>query len=244
LAASGYILRDAICRLGGNDAIAMENHRNISVSNVKGYEGTCGKIYGVYLLRPVKNLQINNMQLFSTEGSLINNNNFDIDGLQMSNCLSELPSIRTGTGLYDYGFQFKRANISNVQLNNITIRTTDGNNHNNGMAFLFLEAVVKNFTATNINVVDMGIGVKGDALSTYQNVRFNEVNVVEATTLLDMAHKNGIVFNKTATESANANLPTTSKYKIGDVVDFTDSGDGSGTGVYMLLIGDTLVKIN
>jgi len=36
-------------------------------------------------------------------------------------------------------------------------------------------------------------------------------------------------------ETANAEEPTAANWEIGDVVEFKDSGDGSGNGTYQLL---------
>lgn len=41
-------------------------------------------------------------------------------------------------------------------------------------------------------------------------------------------------FNGYGEESANAETPTAANWQVGDVVKFTDSGDGSGTGIYIL----------
>jgi hypothetical protein len=43
----------------------------------------------------------------------------------------------------------------------------------------------------------------------------------------------GNTVNNVGEESANAENPTEADYKIGDIVNFTDTGDGSGTGVYV-----------
>jgi len=44
-------------------------------------------------------------------------------------------------------------------------------------------------------------------------------------------------------ESANAETPTAANWEVGDVVDFTDTGDGSGSGVYRLLQDGTWSQI-
>lgn len=62
------------------------------------------------------------------------------------------------------------------------------------------------------------------------------------TRIVETGHASGLTDNGTATmvgnvgeESANAETPTAANWKIGDIVDFTDTGDGSGTGTYILL---------
>lgn len=54
---------------------------------------------------------------------------------------------------------------------------------------------------------------------------------------------NGNTINGVGTESANAETPTASGWDIGDVVVFTDSGDGSGDGIYLLVASSTWSKI-
>lgn len=51
-------------------------------------------------------------------------------------------------------------------------------------------------------------------------------------------------FNGAGSESANAETPTVANWRVGDRVDFTDSGDGSGTGVYLLDPSKSWVQIN
>lgn len=65
-------------------------------------------------------------------------------------------------------------------------------------------------------------------------------------TRLAAAHVNfgaGTTINGFGVESANAETPTAANYHTGDEVDFTDSGDGSGNGVYVLLPDGTWSKI-
>jgi len=49
--------------------------------------------------------------------------------------------------------------------------------------------------------------------------------------------------NGVGSESANAETPTAASWTAGDVVDFTDTGDGSGNGVYILLPDGTWSQI-
>lgn len=49
--------------------------------------------------------------------------------------------------------------------------------------------------------------------------------------------------NGVGTESASAETPTAADWDTGDIVDFTDSGDGSGDGVYLLLPDGTWSKM-
>jgi|GEM_PF-3596340 len=51
------------------------------------------------------------------------------------------------------------------------------------------------------------------------------------------------LLNGVGQESASAETPTAANWQIGDTVDFTDSGDGSGTGVYQLMPDETWATI-
>lgn len=49
--------------------------------------------------------------------------------------------------------------------------------------------------------------------------------------------------NGVGSESASAETPTAANWTGGDIVDFTDSGDGSGNGVYLLLADGTWAQV-
>ena len=53
----------------------------------------------------------------------------------------------------------------------------------------------------------------------------------------------GSTLNGMGTETANAETPTAATWTTGDRVDFTDSGDGSGNGVYLLLPDGTWSQV-
>jgi len=66
-------------------------------------------------------------------------------------------------------------------------------------------------------------------------------NVADDDILADNATRTRI--NDTGEESANAETPTNANWSTGDVVEFTDSGDGSGNGIYVLLKDRTWSQI-
>lgn len=84
-----------------------------------------------------------------------------------------------------------------------------------------------------------GISVRSGATDT----RIRDVNTTGHTQdgIQDGGTRTRI--NGVGTESANAETPTTADWDTGDVVDFTDSGDGSGDGVYKLLPDDSWSQI-
>lgn len=51
-------------------------------------------------------------------------------------------------------------------------------------------------------------------------------------------------FNGIGVEFANSETPTTSKWDIGIIVEFTDTGDGSGSGLYLLLPSQTWAELS
>lgn len=100
-----------------------------------------------------------------------------------------------------------------------------------------------NVSIRNVTAKDIGsnvISVNGSVTRpfvvdhiTMQNVTGSKFGTRPAETLE----------NFTGTESANAETPTAANWPAGAVVDFTDSGDGSGTGVYKLLHDGTWSQI-
>lgn len=51
------------------------------------------------------------------------------------------------------------------------------------------------------------------------------------------------VLNGHGSESANAETPDSTKWEVGDIIGFTDSGDGSGTGTYILAADGTWTQL-
>jgi len=54
----------------------------------------------------------------------------------------------------------------------------------------------------------------------------------------------GVIYNTIGKETANAEEPQSTTWQIGAIVDFTDSGDASGDGIYIKDTGGSWVKIN
>ena len=119
--AIGNNLTDGILRIGGNDEILMENHKNITVNNVQGYEGDRGGVSLINMLQPVSNLSVNNAHITSTRKRLINANGKNIDSLNLSNITMELIGSEEETTTIKSVLGFANATISNLNMTNIII---------------------------------------------------------------------------------------------------------------------------
>ncbi|WP_092665190.1 glycoside hydrolase family protein [Halorientalis persicus] len=87
---------------------------------------------------------------------------------------------------------------------------------------------VDGLTADNTKyqvVVESGIAQNGP-------IEINGVTFRNTGSTRWTVNSDGVVLNGVAQESANAEQPQMSTYRDGALVDFTDSGDGSGTGLY------------
>jgi hypothetical protein len=86
---------------------------------------------------------------------------------------------------------------------------------------------------SNTDVGVFGVGSKG---VEFRNCRYS-------TSSKFSVRANGLTENGIGTESANAETPTAADWPVGSAVDFTDSGDGSGDGVYRLLPDESWAQI-
>lgn len=97
------------------------------------------------------------------------------------------------------------------------------------------EQDLENVTARNLTVSDVSnaISIQSNAITppvTFTNVTADGLS--GAT--FDVA-PTGVVTEGVGTESANAQRPSEGNWSTGDVVAFTDTGNGDGTGLYLLL---------
>jgi hypothetical protein len=88
----------------------------------------------------------------------------------------------------------------------------------------------------------------GTAISTYKvtGIRVDSCTFYDMGTIIEEAGPGGEVhsINGFGEESANAETPTSASWNYGDIVAFTDSGDGSGNGTYVLKPDVTWLKIS
>lgn len=89
--------------------------------------------------------------------------------------------------------------------------------------------------AEDATIAQDGIHSDGDDFRFYGD----EDNIVPAPTFDGARYR----INGVGVESAAAETPTAASWDTGDIVDFTDSGDGSGDGVYLLLADGTWSQI-
>lgn len=99
----------------------------------------------------------------------------------------------------------------------------------------------------NNTVIGMatGNGLYGYNIAGWRNVVITNNHASELNTsgLYNWTHSRNNTVNNVAEESANAEEPQL-VYPVGAIVDFTDSDDGSGDGLYILDTGGNWVKIN
>ena len=240
--AIGKNISEAACRIGGGEATNSSHQRNIIINNVHLVTGnTSGASVTepalVKLIQSAGHIIVSNCKINaddeSTAGIIFNNNDFDCEDITISNCSIDLKEFEAG-----YVFQFKRATIKNVNINNINIKsvgsaTTDG--------ILILDSDISNMNINNVNCENIADGITIDALSNLDNVRISNINMLNSGKELDTLSNNGLTFNGYSKETANSELPTNARHEVGDFIDFVDSGDGSGNGFY-LKTGNNIYK--
>lgn len=119
----------------------------------------------------------------------------------------------------------------NVTFDNVTI---DGNSNGEGL-YAKPDYTLENVRATNLHFTNVTDGVVIESNSITPPVKFTDVTFGNYSgSKFDVA-PDGVVTNGVGRETASAERPTAAKWTTGDVVEFTDSGDGSGDGVYLLL---------
>jgi hypothetical protein len=101
----------------------------------------------------------------------------------------------------------------------------------NTITNLTIEAFLSNF-ATGITV-ESGISLAHGRVDLETDSVATPYDVNEA----------GVTAGGVGTESADAETPTAAAWQVGDVVAFTDTGDGSGDGVYRLLPDGSWVQV-
>lgn len=97
------------------------------------------------------------------------------------------------------------------------------------------EYTLENVHANNLHFTNVthGVAIRSDAVTS--PVKFVNVTAENCSRSTFNVAPTGVVTNGVGTERADAETPSKDSWTAGDVVNFTDSGDGSGTGVYLLL---------
>lgn len=145
-------------------------------------------------------------------------NHLDPQGFLGINLESGDRLIAMNNRIVDFGSGGSRAGVLVKAGSGHVVRNNVGRTANSPRAFVASD--------TGSTIEDAGDNVLLSAVTKY--------DFVGAVTLLE-----GI-----GEEAANAETPTAANWEIGNIVDFTDTGDGSGNGVYMLMRdGSTWVQI-
>lgn len=148
---------------------------------------------------------------------------------------------RTRSGSVDWlldGVTVHNANLQNASLAAVRFES-------NGS----IVASIKDIVLNNVQVTkDPSAPTQVDAQwistngGTYENVRRinNTIPTGPASTLPTGASNTN---NNIGAESANAETPTLASWQVGDIVNFTDSGDATGNGTYLKVDGSTWVQL-
>lgn len=236
----------AAARLGGNDATTTANHRNITMSNVKviastGDTSTTGA--GIIMYRDVANLTVNNLSL-SSDGvfTVIDTNGFTLDGFTL-NGLDVL--IKAGPAVNNYIFKFRAPAAKNVSISNMRVQGPSGGT-SRVSAFWFTSAAITNFVASNLVFKDITTILTTAGTATMSNVRLRDWAADNVPTKWVLSTTVGLTRNGAGSETtavAATAVPTTANWDIGDMVEFTNTGDTSKSGTYMLMPSGSWAKL-
>lgn len=222
--AIGYNLYDGILRLGGNDDILIDNHRNISVSNVKGYEGTRGGVSLINMLQPIKNVQVSNAQIFTTRKRLINGNGKNIDNLQLSNVYMEIQGTEEESTTVKSIFGFANSTVNGLQATNIKVKYNEISSLSYSYIFDLSNATLKNTIIQGIEAKHVRNCIKNSS-TTVERVRIDTMCIDGDYYKLGFTREDnfGIIVNGFALEDGTTELPTKNIYQVGDIVSYRNT---------------------
>lgn len=240
-------------RLGGNDVPHIQNHANITLENITiksgkdpgSDSGTDG--FGCILYQPVSNLKMLNVHCTEyAKYALIDNKvpsnlpaGHAIDGLTIADC-----SVRTNySGARNYIIKLKQASIKNAQITNLRVKGRQAGS--NLYAIWFQDCAVENLQIDNVMAENVAGVFLSTAGTTFKNASIGAYASLSGSAApIDIqGAKDGVTIGGIGEESTDAETPTASKWPIGTIVHFTDTGDGSGSGVYLLFPSLTWAKI-
>lgn len=118
------------------------------------------------------------------------------------------------------------------------VTITGANIHNVGRTAIRIGGDADYIVITGLIAVDdretpiMDEAVLNTGTGTHIYVDGNSITA--GTTHPEGAIRGITSLNSTGEEASNAEEPTASNWKVGDIINFTDTGDGSGNGVYLL----------
>lgn len=97
------------------------------------------------------------------------------------------------------------------------------------------EYTLENVRADNLHITNVTDAVSIQSSAVTPPVKFTNVSVGNCSGKKFDVVPSGVITNGVGRESANAETPTAANWETGTVVEFTDTGDGSATGVYLRL---------
>lgn len=165
---------------------------------------------------------------------LFNQDGNEIDGLDVIGCKQfDSGSSTNGVG----GFLRLNGTASDIRVigGEGRMGSVAGTESNGRAIAIESAATVDNLVVKGTTFHNFGQAIFIDSAATITApVRFDGVTTKNCTTDYQLDQTLGIAINGRGQESAGAETPTATEWSVGDIVDFTDSGDGSGTGVYQL----------
>ncbi len=220
--AIGYNLRQAILRLGGNEQTTLENHKNITINNIIGFEGTSGAVSLIEMLRPIKNVQINNAQIYSSPRGIINTSGNAIDGLQINNLFRYIKGDTTAFAM----IALDAANVKNVQFSNLVFERENKTVFDTHL-FSFINSTIENIQCRDVIAPNVNEYTHTDT-STLKNVRLNNVKIANSLTAnWGTSASHDILINGISVESGTSNTPTKTSYQSGDMVRYFNTTTSS-----------------
>lgn len=201
-------------RLGGNDNPDKSQHKNILVNNV------FSESKGIECYHSVMNLYVSQM---NAKGGLLDNDQQNMENVQLTNCVAR---EMTGPAIKITG-----GTVNNLQMTGISVHD-NGTSSSTGIGFSGSSTAVSNIQASNILFSGCDTGVSISSAVSTDSVSLDNISGEQVNNMWDV-DPGDVIINNTTVESSNAELPQ-GDYAPGTVVVHNDSGDGTGSGTYLL----------
>jgi len=212
---------------------ALPTH-DIQINNYYGYDSNVDsdQMFGITIEDDAHNVSLNNMYFYcngTTAGRAI---------IFKDNCRNIFVNnvdIKVDDGTTGFrGIWFNSNHGTSITCNNVFVH---GDRLNNAIRF------DENGTISNLEIDITGSGASVFIASDVNFTRVVNYNAYENNaSVTDNGENNSV--NGIASQSRNAEEPMSDGYHWGDLVQFTDSGDGSGTGLYIRRRNNTWGKID
>lgn len=250
-----------------NDPASFSDLQHVSISNVT----SAGAVGGLEIGGPVQDVSMSNVDVWDSTDVFLSID-WDVGtserararNLTVENCTVESDGALFYTGpnggdLIDVTFRdvtystvsggdgkgarilfYNSRTARDVTFDNVRI---DGDPDFEGL-YVNPEYTLENVHANNLhftNVTD-GVAIRSDTVEP--PVRFSNVTIGRHSGEKYNVAPAGVVTDGVGTESATAETPTAADWSVGDMVAFTDTGDGSATGLYLLLPDGTWSQLD